>query len=65
MLAGVACGVYPDLGAAVRETVRLDEPLVPEPQSSAAYASRFEIYKQLYPTLQRLRDPAKEKAGPK
>jgi xylulokinase len=55
MLAGVACGVYRDLETAVASTVGLDQHVVPDPQSRAAYAGRFETYRQLYPALKNLR----------
>jgi len=55
MLAGVACGVYRDLDTAVNSTVRLDQHIVPDSQSRTAYATRFEIYRQLYPALKNLR----------
>jgi len=58
LLAGVASGVYRDLDIAVRDTVRLGEQIPPDPRSLAAYADRFETYKQLYPTLRSLRNPS-------
>jgi len=55
MLAGVASGVYRDIETAVNSTVRLDQHVVPDPQSETAYAVRFETYRQLYPALKDLR----------
>ena len=53
-MAGVACGVYPDLKAAVSNTVRLGGQITPDPQRSGAYANRFETYRQIYPALKSL-----------
>lgn len=57
LLAGVACGVYRDLDAAVSNAVRLDLHITPDPRSRAAYAGRFQTYRQLYPTLKKLCSP--------
>ena len=54
LLAGVACGVYPDLEAAIGQTLRLGREVVPDPRGTAAYLPRFDIYTQLYPTLKGL-----------
>ncbi len=54
MLAGVASGVYRDIETAVNSTVRLDQHVVPDPQSETAYAVRFETYRQLHPALKNL-----------
>ena len=54
LLAGVACGVYPDLETAVSNTVRLGGQITPDPQSSGAYANRFETYRRIYPALKSL-----------
>lgn len=51
LLAGVACGVYPDIPAAVAATVRFPGSIRPDPSSRATYDTRFAIYRELYPTL--------------
>lgn len=55
LLAGVACGEYRDLDAAVNRAVRLDRQITPDPRSSALYDAQFDIYGCLYPTLRDLR----------
>ena len=55
LLAGVACGAYRDLDAAVSSSVRLDRRITPDPQSSARYDAQFNIYRRLHPTLGSLR----------
>ena len=55
LLAGGACGVYPDLEAAIRRTIRLGREVVPDPRGTPAYLPRFDIYTKLYPTLKSLR----------
>jgi len=54
LLAGVGCGVYPNLEAAVDRAVRLGTEIMPDPHSSSAYDSRFGLYSQLYPALKDL-----------
>jgi xylulokinase len=54
LLGGVAAGVYPDLGAAVAATVRLDQQITPQEESATTYAPRFALYRELYPTLRTL-----------
>jgi xylulokinase len=54
LLGGVAAGVFPDLGEAVAATVRLDQRITPQPAAAEAYAPRFALYQQLYPTLRGL-----------
>lgn len=51
LLAGVACGVYPDVATAVERAVRMGRQVVPDPTSSAAYEDRFQTYREVYPTL--------------
>jgi xylulokinase len=51
LLAGVACGVYPGLPAAVDAAVRFHHDVRPESSSRAAYDTRFAVYQDLYPTL--------------
>ena len=60
LLAGVACGVYRDLDAAVSNTVRLGGQITPDPHSSGAYANRFETYRRMYPALKSLWKPIRK-----
>lgn len=54
MLAGVACGVYPDAETAASRTVHLDRSITPDGDIAAAYEERFKIYTGLYPALKSL-----------
>ncbi len=54
MLAGVACGVCPDVETAVSRTVHLGRQITPDEQNASAYDDRFETYTRLYPTLKHL-----------
>ena len=54
MLAGVACGVYPDVEAAVSRTVHSGRHVTPDDESATAYEDRFKIYTRLYPALKNL-----------
>ena len=49
--AAVACGLYPDLQAAVRQMVRFDRVIVPDAQRHRQYAAIFAQYLALYPQL--------------
>jgi xylulokinase len=52
MLAGVAAGIYPDVAAAASQTVRLrPQRIDPRPDSAAAYDQKYQLYRQVYPTL--------------
>ena len=51
LLAGTATGVYPDLPAAVAQTVHFAERIAPRPESVTAYEQRYQIYRQIHPTL--------------
>jgi xylulokinase len=51
LLAGVGAGVYPDLVAAVAQTVHLQRRVEPQAESVAAYETRYRLYRQVYPTL--------------
>jgi xylulokinase len=56
LLAGVGVGVYPDLNTAVAQTVQLQtvqshRRVEPQEHSVAAYEERYQIYRQVYPTL--------------
>ena len=54
LLAGVGAGVYPDLKAAVARTVHLERRVEPQAESVAAYEARYQLYRQVYPTLRAL-----------
>ena len=56
LLAGVACGVYPDIETAVSRTVHSSRRITPDEQSATAYEKRFETYTRLYPTLKHLHE---------
>jgi xylulokinase len=51
LLAGVASGVYPDLQSAVTQTVRLDRRVEPQADRVSAYDARYQLYRQVYPTV--------------
>jgi xylulokinase len=51
LLAGVAAGSYPDVPTAVLQTVHFQKQIEPQSDSAAAYAERYQLYQQLYPTL--------------
>jgi xylulokinase len=51
LLAGTAAGVYPSLEAAVAQTVQLERRVEPQPDSVSAYDARYQLYRQVYPTL--------------
>jgi xylulokinase len=54
LLAGTAIGEYSSLAEAVSATVRVTNTYEPNPQTAARYDERYEIYRQLYPTLRDL-----------
>ena len=51
LLAGTAAGVYASLAEAVAATVRYERDVLPDPQSSARYEERYQLYRELYPRL--------------
>jgi xylulokinase len=51
LLAGLAAGVYPDIDTAVAQTVHLERHVEPHPNSVSAYNARYQLYRQVYPTL--------------
>jgi len=51
LLAGTAVGIYSDLENAVGRAVRPQMHVEPQAESSRAYESRYELYRQVYPTL--------------
>ncbi|MBC7237144.1 MAG: hypothetical protein H5T69_14985 [Chloroflexi bacterium] len=54
LLAGVGASVYEDLQQAVAETVHYRGSVEPCGESVAAYAERYAIYRDIYPTLRSL-----------
>jgi xylulokinase len=55
ILGGVAAGVWPDVHAAVRATVRPRDPVDPNPDWVEIYRGQRERYRALYPALRRFR----------
>lgn len=51
LLAGVGAGIYPDMAAAVAQTVHLQQRIEPQSASAAAYNEKYHLYRQVYPTL--------------
>ena len=55
LLGGVACGVWPDVHAAVAATVRPQETIEPQPQWVEPYRVAREHFRALYPALRACR----------
>lgn len=51
LLAGTAAGIYASLDDAVARTVRTACVYKPNPERHAGYMSKYEMFKELYPTL--------------
>ncbi len=51
LLAGVGAGVYADARAAVAAAVQWQPPVEPRPSQVAAYAERYQLYREVYPLL--------------
>ncbi len=51
LLGGVGIGVYPDIETAVAQTVHLERRVEPQADSLAIYHERYQLYRQLYPTV--------------
>jgi xylulokinase len=51
LLAGVGAGLWPDVDAACRDTVRLTGSTAPQPGELATYEKYYALYRQLYPAL--------------
>lgn len=51
LLAGVACGVYPSVQEACKQTVHIVERTEPDLRTAEAYAQAYEVYAALYPAL--------------
>ncbi len=54
LLAGVGARVYRDAIDAASKTIRVERQIEPQPASVAAYEQRFQVYRQIYPTLKDL-----------
>jgi sugar (pentulose or hexulose) kinase len=50
-LAGTATGVYDSLEEAVNQTAVPDKTYSPDSRRAGIYAKKFEVYRDLYPTL--------------
>ena len=57
LLAGVADGVYADLGEAVTACVRVREEIEPDPEWERVYDEGHRRYRLLYPALRSLEEP--------
>jgi len=51
MLAGVVCGLFPDIEAATRAMTRLSHEIAPEPRLRAILERRYPVYRQLIAAL--------------
>ena len=51
LLAGVGIGVYPDIETAAAQTVHLERRVEPEANSLTIYDERYQLYRQVYPTV--------------
>ena len=54
MLAAVGCGAYPSVEAAARQIVRTVGSVEPEPELTARYGERYQVWKEAYPRLREL-----------
>ena len=54
LLAGYGAGCYDSLGDAAAAAVHWERRIDPDPERAAAYASRYALYQELYPTLKPL-----------
>ena len=51
MLAGVACGLYPDVENACGRIVRVKSVVEPEPELIEKYEEKYQLFRKLYPAL--------------
>ena len=64
LLAGLAAGVYPDLGAALSGLRRAEREVAPDPSWAAAYDARYRaVYRQAHARLRPLHEAAREVEG--
>lgn len=54
MLAAVGCGEYPSVEAAAEKIVKIVDTIEPEPELVAKYEEKYQIFKQIYPTVKGL-----------
>lgn len=54
ILAGVATGEYSSIEEAVEATVKIKEVFYPQEEKKRIYEEKFQIYKDIYPTLKSL-----------
>ena len=51
MLAGIACGFWPDAESACSAICRVKDTVVPEPELVAKYNEKYQTFRKLYPAL--------------
>ena len=51
ILAGVGCGIYPDIATPVQQFIQYDEPTLPDTAQQARYHALYEQFQTLYPAL--------------
>jgi len=51
LLAGAGSGQYASLAEAVEQTINVTETVAPEATEAAHYEERYQLYRDLYPTL--------------
>lgn len=54
MLAAVGCGASPSVAACAAALTRVQEVTYPDPALAAAYQSRYEVWRRLYPALKNI-----------
>lgn len=60
MLAGVATGAYKDEQDAVKKAVRSNEPIMADPEMRKAYEQTYQVYKEIYPSLEKVRSQSSQ-----
>jgi xylulokinase len=51
ILAGVGAGLFADPAQAAEEMLRLESRFEPDPERSARYAQRYDLYREIYPAV--------------
>ncbi len=54
MLAMVACGEYPSVQAIAEKFVKVVETVKPDPELTARYEERYQVFRQIYPAVKAL-----------
>ena len=54
MLAMVACGIYPSTEAAAKAIVKIKSTEEPDPDLTACYNERYQLFRKLYPALKEI-----------